>query len=76
MDPSSPDQSQLEAVRRRRSVWIALLLALGTTWGLVWAWSRPQDTVGHFWWVTQALPLFYLALAVWASWPLPGEAKE
>jgi peptidoglycan/LPS O-acetylase OafA/YrhL len=62
--------------RRRRAVAVVILLAASTMLGLTWAWSHPQDTVGHFWWVTQLLPLFYLGLAVCAAWPLPGEGTE
>ncbi len=76
MDTSAPADVILVRQRRRRSVAVALLLVLSTLMGLVWAWSEPTDTVGHFWWVTQCLPLVYLGLAVWAAWPLPGEPAE
>ncbi len=76
MEPSAPAPVLLVRTRRRRSVAVAVLLVLSTLIGLGWAWSEPADTVGHFWWVTQCLPLVYLGLAVWAAWPLPGEPAE
>ena len=76
MEGSSPDQSRLERARRTRSIWIVCLLILSTSLGLVLAWAQPQGTLGHFWGVTQFLPVFYLGLSVWAAWPLPGEARE
>ena len=48
----------------------------GTLLGLGLAWAQPQATLWHFWGVTQLLPVFYLALSVWAAWPLPGEDDE
>ncbi len=73
MDPETTPRDPKERARRSRSVWVVLSLTLGTTLALVLAWASPQETVWHFWGVTQFLPLFYLALSVWAAWPLPGE---
>ncbi len=73
MDPKTPAREARQRARRMRSIWIVALLTVGTTLALVLAWGSPRDTVWHFWGVTQLLPLFYLALSVWAAWPLPGE---
>ncbi len=76
MESSPTDDPHWSRSNRRRSVAVASLLVLSTLMGLIWAWSSPTDTIGHFWWLTQCMPLFYLGLAVWASWPLPGEPPE
>jgi hypothetical protein len=73
MDLDAPPHAHTERARRRRAVWVVLSLTLGTTLALVLAWASPASTVWHFWGVTQLLPVFYLALSVWAAWPLPGE---
>ena len=76
MDDASPGRSRTERSRRSRSVWILTLLVSGTLLGLGLSWAQPQATLWHFWGVTQLLPVFYLALSVWAAWPLPGEDDE
>ena len=73
MDPDLSAPPRLARARRVRAVWVVLLLVGGTTLALVLAWAHPLSTQWHFWGVTQFLPLFYLALSVWAAWPLPGE---
>ena len=73
MAPDTPQAHHTARARRARTVWVVLCLTLGTTLALLLAWAHPTSTVWHFWGVTQFLPLFYLALSVWAAWPLPGE---
>ncbi len=73
MAPDHPPNPGTARARRRRALWVVGCLTLGTTLALVWAWAHPAATVWHFWGVTQLLPLFYLALSIWAAWPLPGE---
>jgi preprotein translocase subunit SecG len=71
-----PDSAHTDPRRLRRAFWIVGLLFSVTTLALLLAWSHPQSTIWHFLGVTQLLPLFYLALSVWAAWPVAGEAEE
>jgi hypothetical protein len=76
MDPDTPAQARTERARRVRSLMVVFLLFVVTTLALVLSWAHPLATSWHFWGVTQFLPLFYLALSVWAAWPLAGEEER
>ena len=50
-----------------RSVLVLVLLALVTVSAVVLVWLWPDESLWHFVWVTQVLPLGYCLLAYWGS---------
>lgn len=50
-----------------RSVWVLGLLALVTVMAVTLVWLWPDESLWHFVWVTQVLPLGYCLLAYWGS---------
>lgn len=56
-------------------VCLGMLALIGVTvGGLCFAWWHPQDTLWHFFVVTQLIPLFYLGLAWWTAADTSGDA--
>lgn len=49
------------------------LLAVVTVAGLCFAWWYPEDTLWHFFIVTQLVPLFYLGLSWWIARHAPED---
>lgn len=47
-----------------------------TTAGLCFAWWYPQETLWHFFAVTQLIPLFYLVLSWWTAVPQPEDSEH
>ena len=70
---SSDAISQLDHSRRAggglsfRSVLVLVLLALVTVMAVTLVWLWPDESLWHFVWVTQVLPLGYCLLAYWGS---------
>ena len=61
--PASISDSKLSA-RSLWGLWGLLLLTVGSL-GL--AWLFPNQTLLHFLWVAQAVPVLYLVLAWWGT---------
>lgn len=56
---------------------VAMLALVGvTTAGLCFAWWYPQETLWHFFAVTQLIPLFYLVLSWWTAVPQPEDSAH
>ena len=74
---ANPKNGQAAAAKAGSGLRVCLgMLALITVTlgGLFFAWWHPQDTLWHFFVVTQLIPLFYLGLAWWTAADKPGDA--
>ena len=65
------------AVLPRRALWGVMGLLALTVGSLGLAWLLPDETLLHFLWVAQAVPVLYLLLAWWGmqSAPLTDDAS-
>ena len=68
---SPPDEEAISTVSTSRlsmrSLWGVLGLVVLTVGSLGLAWLFPDQTLLHFLWVAQAVPVLYFALAWWGT---------
>jgi hypothetical protein len=70
---SPPDEEAISTASTSRlsmrSLWGVLGLVVLTVGSLGLAWLFPDQTLLHFLWVAQAVPVLYFALAWWGTSP-------
>lgn len=55
------------SVLPKRAIWGVVGLVVLTVGSLAMAWLAPNQTLFHFLWVAQAVPVLYLLLAWWGT---------